>query len=122
MKTHFILIEDDPQQLESIKLAIERHYPGVEVQTLETESDFYDHLAQIPKFDERLRMVICDVMLPWAFPSVDAPLPPADVIKETFRKAGLRCWKKFRQREDLRSVPWIYFTVLDEKNNRISKS
>lgn len=114
MKTQFILVEDDPQQSETIKSAIERRYRDVEVELLETESDFCNRLATIPVRGERPRMVICDVMLPWAFPSADAPLPPSDVSAGTFRKAGLRCWERFRQREDLRSIPWIYFTVLDE--------
>lgn len=115
MKTHFILIEDDPQQSETIKSAIERRYRDVEVRLSETESDFYDRLDKIPVRGDHPHMVICDVMLPWAFPSPDAPPQPAEVAEGTFRKAGLRCWERFRQREDLRSIPWIYFTVLDEK-------
>lgn len=115
MKTHFLLIEDDPQQSETIKSAIKRRYRDVEVELIETESDFCNRLAKISVLGEHPHMVICDVMLPWAFPSPDAPSPPSDVVTGTFRKAGLRCWERFRRREDLRSIPWIYFTVLDEK-------
>jgi len=115
MKTHFILVEDDPQQSETIKSAIKRRFRDVEVELLENESEFCNHLARIPVGREHPRAVICDVMLPYAFPSPDAPPAPPEVLKGTFRQAGLRCWERFRQREDLQSVPWIYFTVLDEK-------
>jgi len=44
MKTHFILVEDDPQQSETIKSAIEHRFRDVEVELLETESAFYEEL------------------------------------------------------------------------------
>lgn len=109
------MIEDDPQQSASIKAAIESHYRNVEVELLETESEFCNHVAKMPVGETRPHIVICDVMLPWAFPDPNAPEAPPEVVAGTFRNAGLRCWRRFRQREDLRSVPWIYFTVLDEK-------
>jgi CheY-like chemotaxis protein len=115
MKDVILLVEDDPQQSASIKAAVERHCRNAEVELLETESDFYARLAAITGSGTRPRMVICDVMLPWAFPDPDAPKAPPDVERGTFRKAGLRCWERFRQLDDLRRVPWIYFTVLDEK-------
>jgi DNA-binding NarL/FixJ family response regulator len=115
MKERILLIEDDPQQSSSIKAAIERRYRDLEVEVLETESEFCDRLAVLRVQDPKPRMVICDVMLPWSFPDPDAPIAPADVQEGTFRKAGLRCWRRFRRHKHLESVPWIYFTVLDER-------
>lgn len=115
MKTHFILVEDDPQQSETIQSALKRRYRDAEVELVETESEFYERMDAIPTLGERPHMVICDVMLPWAFASNDATPPPPDVAAGTFRRAGMRCWERFRKRPDLCSVPWIYFTVLDEK-------
>lgn len=127
MKDLILLVEDDPQQSESIKRAIQGRYQSADVKLVETESEFYDWVDRIPDVGPHPRVVICDVMLPWTFPSLNAPKPPSDVSKGTFRKAGLRCWKKFRQREHFRTVPWIYFTVLDEKtiefaNNRDNRT
>jgi len=115
MKDFILLIEDDPQQSETIKAALERRYGDVQVELVETEADFYTRLSSIPVGGERPRIVVCDVMLPWAFPAPDSPSQPPEVIRGTFREAGLRCWRRFREREDLRGVPWIYFTVLDAK-------
>jgi hypothetical protein len=110
-----VLVEDDPQQSASIKAAIERRYRSAEVKLLETESEFYGFLAALPVGGAGLGMVVCDVMLPWSYPEPHAPVIPPEAREGTFRKAGLRCWGKFRERTDLRGIPWIYFTVLDEK-------
>jgi len=116
MAVEILLIDDDPIQTETISAAIQGVHPGATVTTLETESDFYDYLeknkaqpAWIPS------LVVCDVMLPWAFPSPDAASKkaPDDVVKGTYRKAGVRCWSKLRQEKQLKEVPWIYFTVLE---------
>jgi len=115
MKTLILLIEDDCQQSETIKRAIERRYQSVSVELIESESDFCQRLHSLPDSKRKPRVVICDVMLPWASPAPDAPTQPREVAEGTFRKAGLRCWARFREHQDLRSVPWIYFTVLDEK-------
>jgi CheY-like chemotaxis protein len=110
-----VLVEDDPQQSASIKAAIGHRYRDAEVKLLETESEFYGFLAALPVGGGGLRMVICDVMLPWAYPEPDAPAAPQKVREGTFRTAGLRCWQKFREQTGLRGIPWIYHTVLDEK-------
>jgi CheY-like chemotaxis protein len=115
MKDIILLVEDDPQQSASIKAAVERHWRNADVELLETESDFYSRATAIAVAGAKPRMVICDVMIPWAFPDPDAPKAPPEVQEGTFRKGGLRCWKRFRQIEEFRQVPWIYFTVLDEK-------
>ena len=115
MKDLIILIEDDPQQSASIMGAIKRRYRNTEVQLFETENAFCRRLPEIVGGEPVPRMIISDVMLPWEFPEPDAPSPPEEVTGGTFRKAGLRCWERFRKRHDLKSIPWIYFTVLDAK-------
>ncbi len=107
------LVEDDPQQAWSIAKAIRQHDHAADIEVIETESEFYERLNRIPLAGPRPDIVICDVMLPWTFPSPDASKPPPEVKAGTFRKAGLRCWARFRTRPDLRTVPWVYFTVLD---------
>ncbi|MCX6724068.1 MAG: hypothetical protein NT155_02735 [Candidatus Staskawiczbacteria bacterium] len=109
-----ILIEDDPQQALAIMSAVNRRFTDFAVRLVETESEFYEFIARLPAQGEKPIMVISDVMLPWAFG--ETPIPkPQGVEEGGFRMAGTRCWKKFRQREDLRQIPWIYFTVLDDQ-------
>lgn len=114
MKDLFILIEDDPQQSATITTAIEGRYRNALVELLETESEFCERVDKMALGEARPRMIISDVMLPWAFPEPNAPAVPHEVEQGTFREAGLRCWERFRKRPDLKTVPWIYFTVLDE--------
>jgi hypothetical protein len=114
MKGHIILIEDDPQQSASIKAAIKRRYRNAEVELLETEAEFYKRLEATRPGGIRPRIVISDVMLPWAHPDPGAPAPGREVIEGTFRKAGLRCWAKSRESKELKTTPWVFFTVLDE--------
>jgi DNA-binding NarL/FixJ family response regulator len=114
MKGHIILIEDDPQQSASIKAAIERRYQNAEVELLETEAEFYKRVEAAPSGGVRPRMIVCDVMLPWAHPDPGAPAPGPEVIEGKFRKAGLRCWVKSRESKELKSTPWVFFTVLDQ--------
>lgn len=115
MQTDIILIEDDPEQSEGIRRSIMEHRPDTKVIVLETESDLYARINAIPVDSPHPSLVVSDVMFPWASPDPDAPVAPAEVIKGTFRNAGTRGWARFRSRKDLRSVPWIYFTVLDVK-------
>jgi hypothetical protein len=112
-----MLIEDDPQQSQSIIAAVERHCEGagVKVELVETEADFYSRVSGMRREGTRPCMVVSDMMLPWAHPKPDAPKPPPEVVEGTFHKAGSRCWSEFRKWEDLRAIPWIYFTVLDGK-------
>ena len=60
-------------------------------------------------------------MLPWIFPELVTPDIPDEVKVGTFRKAGLRCWKWFRQYPCFQRVPWIYFTILDDVTIEFSK-
>ena len=113
MDNYIILIEDDPPQLEQNKKVLEKAFPELKVETLETESDFYGAVEGMTE-KKKPRAVLCDVMLPWSFPAPDAPQAPKTVMSEGFRKAGVRCWKLFRSKSCLREVPWIYFTILDE--------
>lgn len=116
MKSNWILLlEDDPEQARSIKGAIERRFSNVQVVAEETESEFYQRLHSLATGHDLPLAVIADVMVPWAYPDPDAPVPPDDVRVGTFRKAGLRCWARFRSHASLKEVPWVYFTVLDDE-------
>ncbi len=121
MADEILIVEDDPQQSESIRDAIRRCYRGAVVEILETEYEFRRRMDRIPKEGPKPRMVICDVMLPWAYPDPDAPSAPPDVQEGTFRMAGVRCYDCFRRREDLKEIPWIYFTVLDKETIEYEK-
>lgn len=110
----FILIEDDPRQSESIVNALKNRY-SCDVVLCETVCEFLDLLAQ-PHPDSPCA-VIADTMLTWDFPEdmVNRETPAWYGEPRGFCKAGMFCWCAFRNKESFRTVPWIYFTVLDEK-------
>ncbi|MEN9614432.1 MAG: hypothetical protein RLZZ347_739 [Candidatus Parcubacteria bacterium] len=114
MKPFILLVEDDPQQAESIKRAIERHFPQYTVVVVDTEYAFRTRVDELARAASIPRMVVCEVMLPWEYPNPTTPDVPPEVREGTFRKAGTRCWKYFRQKTEFQRVPWIYFTVLDD--------
>jgi len=118
MKREIKLIEDQPEQMKTIKEALEARYRDVDVQTFETERSFRDYLKDVDVEHAALpEVVISDVMFRWDFPEPDAPAPPPDVESGTFREAGIRCWKQARKM-GLKNVPWVYFTVLDADTTR----
>lgn len=109
-----LLVEDDPQQAESISRAIQKRFPQYAVKVVDTEYTFRTYVEEMVRIASIPQMVICEVMLPWEYPEPVTPDTPPEVKEGTFRKAGLRCWRYFREKVEFQRVPWIYFTVLDD--------
>ena len=114
-----VLVEDDPEQANSIKACIMRHLVDVDVEVIEDESDFCEWLARLAPGDPATPVLIVScIMMPW---DSERLTDPPEASKD-FRWAGLRCWKRFRERADLKNIPWIYFTVLDELTMQFEKN
>ena len=114
-----VLVEDDLLQANSIKVCIMRHLVDVEVEVIEDESDFCEWLARLAPGDSSAPVLIVScMMMPW---DSERLTDPPEVSKD-FRFAGSRCWKRFRERADLKHIPWIYNTVLDELTMQFEKN
>ncbi len=123
------LLEDDDRQAASLEQHLVEHHARLstgKVIRIPTEADFLVKLKEVfeDKTAKRPRLVIADVMLPWAFfgkepTGVDRP---AEVnTTHGFRTAGARCWEALRKKERaarVGSTPFVFHTVLrrDEFN------
>ena len=111
-----LLIEDDYLQAKTIQSGLQERlrgeYPNLSFEVISTESEFYDRFEKIAQ--EGFRIIIIDVMLRWASPSPDMPMPLPEVIEGGFFRAGLRCQQKLALDARTSSIPTIIYTVLDE--------
>jgi DNA-binding response OmpR family regulator len=111
------LVEDDPSQAELILGALRDALPKEEFRHIKTERGFFEALD-----DSALDLpsvIILDVMLPWTelrlLPSgeLDRGALPAGYDEDGgFYRAGVRCLEEVRRRENTRSIPVIWLTVL----------
>lgn len=115
-----LLLEDDPAQFNTVKDFLEKSIRSAidRVVLAKTESEFVRILDEVKSEPDRQpKFVVSDVMMPWTSIDELAKNPqPADVREGTFQRAGIRCWKKFREIEATRRTPWVFFTVLDENH------
>jgi len=94
---------------------IGNRYLDFTVVLISTESEFRTCTDSLVAKGECPLMVISDVMLPWSMGTADSCAGmPTEVREGTFRAAGTRCWSWFRRHEPFRSVPWLYYTVLEK--------
>ncbi len=114
MKKIVLLVENRPALAHPVRCAIEREFDDFEVVTVETENDFRLNMDSFLGNGTCPLAVISEVMLPWVQAGPEVPAIPPEVKKGTFRKAGTRCWKLFRQHRQFQTIPWIYFTFLNK--------
>src|SRR4051812_20246259 len=100
-----VLVEDDHVQVDDIKGQIREHCRDCEVQVIRSESDFRSRLSELAA--KPPAAFIIDVMLRWADPAPDAPLPPEDVKEHGFYRAGFRCVALLKQIPELRAIPIV---------------
>lgn len=109
---YILVVEDDPLQADLIRefLSDTSAFPDAEIERISTESEFISMFEHIANY--RPNVIIMDIMLRWADPSVDFKLPPDEVAEEGFYRAGLRCEKLLAK--DLRTseIPVILYTIL----------
>ena len=111
---HIVLVEDDPLQVEDLTALLEKAFPGAHVECLDTESRFYDwldrHLESVPD------IFVIDIMLRWTDPGPKMKPPPDDVKLGGIQLAGFRCEKRLAVTPQMRDVPVVFFSVLEEKD------
>lgn len=110
------LVEDDFDSRESIRNAINDKSIETNVIELTTEHEFREQLNKVSDESNMPELVILDIMLPWTKPTRDMPEEPEEVRKNGFYRAGARCEKLFRAKENLKDTPIIIYTNL-QKND-----
>lgn len=111
-----VLVEDDPLQAELFGDVLTRGLLGVRVERIPTESAFRESLGQLAT--EPPNLFVMDMLIRWADPAPQMPIPPEDVKREGFFSAGARCLELIRKLPTLSNVPVIIFSILDEDDAR----
>lgn len=119
------LVEDDERQAAALEQYLLRHHPTLsasKVVKIATESEF---LAQMhAAFDSKVqkpRLVIADVMLPWAFLGAEpegVERPPEVNDSNGFRFAGARCLQALRKCEkhaNAARTPFVFHSALPKE-------
>jgi CheY-like chemotaxis protein len=106
-----LLIEDDYLYANWLEKEI-RISLGVDVEEVTTEHGFHLKLGEI--VENPPDVIVMDIMLRWADPAPDMPIPPVDL--GSFHRAGLRCLCLLRADKTTRSTPVILYSNLDESD------
>lgn len=107
-----LLLEDDPDQAESVEAVIKKAFPEKALVSCSTESDLLETLKGI-EVDE-LYFAVLDAMVPWCFPSEDMPIPPVEVQSQGIRYAGKRCLSEIRKKFGANVPVWVYSILSSE--------
>lgn len=106
-----LLLEDNPVQAKIMLEEFERclHLEKKDLLPIRTESEFLSRMDEILRF--RPNVTVLDVMVMWSVPSPDAPEQPANVKKEGYFVAGVRCAVVLRRA--LPDAPMIFYTIVE---------
>lgn len=113
---NILIVEDDRLQFDFINDSLSRIMGSseLEIKRINNESDFRDRFDEIAA--RRPDIIIMDVMLRWADPSPNFPMPPPEIVEQGFYRAGLRCVKMLVENEATREIPVIIYSVLDKSD------
>lgn len=106
-----VIVEDDYLQADWIHKKLKEAIPDANLRHISTESEFRSSFEDIA--NEKADVVVMDVMLRWTDPSPDLHLPPDDIGKEGFYRAGLRCESLLANDQRTSNIPVILYTVLE---------
>jgi len=111
-----LIVEDDKLQFDFINNAFSRIWAPdkPEIDRISTESDFRKKFHEIAVTNPDL--IIMDVMVRWADPSPNIPVPPPEIVEQGFYRAGLRCVKMLAENEMTKNIPVIIYSVLDKSD------
>jgi len=107
---HVLVVEDDHTQADSIERALRRNFRDIDMLRISTENQFRDEFSLVRQKPPDL--ILLDIMLRWAEPAPEMPIPPVDVQREGFYRGGLRCLKMILEAEETRRVPVILYSVI----------
>ena len=106
-----LIVEDDYLQAEWIYEKLKEAIPEATFLRVNTELEFRSRFDEIANTQPDI--AVMDVMLRWTDPSPDLTLPPVEIQKEGFYRAGLRLERLLAGDERTANVPVILYTVLE---------
>jgi hypothetical protein len=107
----FVVVEDDHLQEGPLQDTLLAAFRDASVVAFSTEEEFRSALPGLRR--ERPDLVVMDVMLRWADPRPDPPVPPPEVVSGGYYRAGLRCARLLAADDVLHEVPVILYTILE---------
>jgi DNA-binding NarL/FixJ family response regulator len=105
---NILIVEDDYLQFEFMARDLSAQFPGVTIESVDTESEFRRRIPTIRANPPNL--VIMDVLLRWANPGEE---PVGDPAKGDFYSAGIRCQELLASFEETKHIPVIFYSMLD---------
>ena len=111
MQPFIVVLEDDHLQEDLVRDQLQQAFPDARIETIVSEQDFQSRLADFRR--QPPDVIIMDVMLRWASPRPGAPAPPDDVVSGGYQRAGFRCAELVFKDAVLRTVPVVYYTILE---------
>lgn len=113
---HFLIVEDDKLQFSYIKNGIKegRCFSKSRIERIATECEFIEKFESIAT--DKPDLILLDIMLRWTDPAPDMTLPPADIAKEGFFRAGVRCEQRLAVDPRTRNIPVIVYSILEKKD------
>jgi len=118
-----VLVEDNLDWRASCETFLAERFPRATVEVVETESSFYEKLADYKISPPAVFLV--DIMFTWALPAPNIPIPPPEVLADNgFFRAGIRCWHRLHREPELKHIPVIYWTIvtLDDLKSEMERS
>jgi CheY-like chemotaxis protein len=115
-KMHILIVEDDKLQFSYIKNGIKqgRHFSESRIERIATEWEFIEKFESIAT--DKPDLILLDIMLRWTDPAPDMTLPPADIAKEGFFRAGVRCEQRLAADPRTRNIPVIVYSILEKRD------
>lgn len=113
---YILIIEDDKLQFETIQNAIKksRAFSTARIERIVTESEFRSRFEEIAS--NTPDAIILDIMLRWADPAPDMPLPPPQIAEQGFYRAGVRCQRMLADDSRTKNIPIVVYTILENED------
>lgn len=105
-----VVLEDDADQSEWLLEQLKLEFPKVEIELKKSELAFSEAIENFKQSPPDL--FILDVMVRWTTPSKDQVPPPADVERDHYYRAGIRCLKRLYDAGI--NTPTILYTILEK--------
>ena len=107
-----IVVEDDNIEADSLVNGLKEKL-NADVSVIHTEREFVGTLGSIAEHPPDL--IVLDVMLRWTDPTPDLKIEdiPADVLRDGFYSAGVRCVKRLEADNRTKGIPVVFYTTLE---------